>query len=115
MLGVMRAGIRAFLAEHGVPRRVVDEIVLSVHEAAMNGLRSGGGVVDIQVQVGSARVIASVEDHGPGFSYSRPEWPDALATTGRGLCIIRSLMDRVEVGCTTSTRVLVEKRLRRPD
>jgi anti-sigma regulatory factor (Ser/Thr protein kinase) len=107
----MRARLRAYLEERLVPDTVVTDVVLCVHEAATNGLRCGGGEVDVHVWLRSGRVIASVKDHGAGFAFRRQVLPDPTATGGRGLYMIRCLMDAVEIECSRGTLVHMEKRL----
>jgi len=111
VLAVMRAGLRAYLERQRVPDTVVTDVILCVHEAAMNGLRCGGGEVDVHVWLRSGRVIASVKDHGAGFACRRQVLPDPTATGGRGLYLIRCLMDAVEIECSRGTLVHMEKRL----
>jgi len=111
VLAVMRAGLRAYLERRLVPDTVVTDVILCVHEAAMNGLRCGGGEVDVHVWLRSGRVIASVKDHGAGFACRRQALPDPMATGGRGLYMIRCLMDDVEIECSRGTLVHMEKRL----
>jgi anti-sigma regulatory factor (Ser/Thr protein kinase) len=107
----MRDGLRRYLRDHKVPEGIAGDVVLCVHEAAMNGMRFGGGRVDVRVWLRNGRVVASVKDRGLGFSSQRPSLLDLTATGGRGLYVIRYLMDQVAIDCSKGTEVRMEKRL----
>jgi len=56
-------------------------------------------------------VHAVVRDHGGGFDYSRllDEIPDPLCNSGRGVFLIRTLMDRVEIRASAGTEVRMSR------
>jgi anti-sigma regulatory factor (Ser/Thr protein kinase) len=52
--------------------------------------------IDIVLAVDERRVRVEVGDRGKGFELDSPERPEALATSGRGLFLIKSMVDKVE-------------------
>jgi anti-sigma regulatory factor (Ser/Thr protein kinase) len=85
-----------------VASETADDVVLALNEAATNAILygSGGGQpVQVVVHLTDDVIQASVLDHGP----PRPAQPptdadtDALATRGRGLWLLRRLMDEVQL------------------
>lgn len=52
--------------------------------------------IDIRITRAGACVEMEVRDRGKGFDLSRVPEPDLYQLTGRGLYIVRSLMDSVE-------------------
>ncbi len=86
-----------------MPSEVAEEVVLAVDEAATNAIlyRSGAGR-PVEVAVGDTAdwVEATVLDHGPAL----PPPPrlaggdtEALGTHGRGLWLLRRLVDEVRL------------------
>jgi anti-sigma regulatory factor (Ser/Thr protein kinase) len=104
----VRASARAWLADVGVDAPTAYELVLAVSEACANAVehpiarRSASMQVDGAVQAGE--LVVSVRDDGVWRS------PAAPGDRGRGLPIIRALVDDVEV---VSSADGTELRLRR--
>jgi serine phosphatase RsbU (regulator of sigma subunit)/anti-sigma regulatory factor (Ser/Thr protein kinase) len=93
--------IRRFLAEQGMPEEELAPCELAVAEACNNAILYAaptGRSESVAVEAISDDIWAEfrVEDHTPGF-----EWPEHLVLpdpeheSGRGLFLIRSLMDEV--------------------
>jgi anti-sigma regulatory factor (Ser/Thr protein kinase) len=100
-LAGLRRAARASLRE--VPSEVAEEVVLAVDEAVTNAILYGSGEgqpVEVAVEVKADWVEATVLDHGPAL----PPPPrlaggdtEALGTHGRGLWLLRRLVDEVRL------------------
>jgi serine phosphatase RsbU (regulator of sigma subunit)/anti-sigma regulatory factor (Ser/Thr protein kinase) len=97
----MTAVIRSFLEEQ---RATVDEIQaveLALVEASNNAIQyvrseARDKEIDIEVVLGNEQLEVRIKDHTGGFDLPEEQrLPDADAESGRGLFLIRSLMDRV--------------------
>lgn len=101
----VRRFVGAFLADLRAPVETSSEILLAVGEAAGNAYRHGhrvGGRSEIRVRCEYDRPTFKVEvaDDGPGFDLAEVEGrgtPDPFAQGGRGLFLMRELMDEVWV------------------
>jgi anti-sigma regulatory factor (Ser/Thr protein kinase) len=115
LLAELRLRLRADLARHAVPADAAADIVLAVQEASKNALRvSGGQTVSIAVWVSGEVICVSVKDQGRGFvDDASPSCPSVWRTRGRGLYLMRALMDSVEIDCSAGTSVSMQKRLAR--
>lgn len=114
-LAELRGQLRDYLAERAVPAAVAADVLLSLQEASKNALRaSGGRPVDVAVSIENGSVSVCVSDHGRGFAPSaRQSCPSAWQTRGRGLYLMRSLMDSVEIDCSDGATVSMRRRLSR--
>jgi serine/threonine-protein kinase RsbW len=98
----------------GVSDEVADDVVLALSEAATNAVlygSSGGQPIQVVVHVNDDWVEASVLDHGPQSPPGLPAESDTdeLPTGGRGLWLLRRLVDevrleRVELGTRVTLR-----------
>jgi serine/threonine-protein kinase RsbW len=95
-----------------------DAVAISVIEACTNAIQHGhrsnaGKLVRLSFEIYEDSLIITVSDHGRGFdpamSGSLPA-PDLLATRGRGIYIMRSMMDEVAFDFTHGTLVRMVKR-----
>ncbi|MEA2452652.1 MAG: phosphoserine phosphatase RsbU/P [Actinomycetota bacterium] len=104
----IRRFVAAFLADLRAPVETSSEILLAVGEAAGNAYRHGrrnNGRSEIRVRCEYERPEFSVEvtDDGPGFDLAEVEGrgtPDPFAQGGRGLFLMKELMDGVTVDCS---------------
>jgi anti-sigma regulatory factor (Ser/Thr protein kinase) len=111
-LGDVRARLRTYLEARGVAGREAADVVLSVEEVAINAIRhSHGQKVDVLVRVDAHVVYAQVRDDGVGFRRLRRVCPDPWRAGGRGLFLVRSLMDDVTVDCSGGALIMMRKRL----
>jgi serine/threonine-protein kinase RsbW len=112
LLSELRLQLRRYLAGTGVPDDVAADVILSLHEAAKNALHADGGQpVEVLVWREGNLLRARVRDHGAGFQMAADNrCPPAWQTHGRGLYLIRSLMDSVEVDCSDGVTVSMSKR-----
>jgi sigma-B regulation protein RsbU (phosphoserine phosphatase) len=100
----IRAFVSDFLADLRTPIDVSSDIQLAVGEAAGNAVRYGRkpeGRSEIRVlcTLDGVDVIVTVADEGPGFDLAAIDargLPDRFASGGRGLFLMRQLMDRVD-------------------
>ena len=87
------------------PRHQVFRIHLAMGEAMANAIKHGnqadpGKQVHVQSKISESLLRIQIADEGPGFDPATlpdPTAPENLeATTGRGIMVMRSYMDRVE-------------------
>lgn len=101
------AQVAASCADFGYPPRLVGlNVPVALSEALANAIVSGNGSdprkqVRLRACVSAERVVLEVADQGPGFDLEacihRPDEPDFREREdGRGLFLMRRLMDRVE-------------------
>ncbi|NVJ19713.1 MULTISPECIES: ATP-binding protein [Myxococcus] len=104
-IGDVTTATRAFLRESGFPDAVAEHVELAVAEAVANAIQHGNQSIEsrhVEVMLVSLadRVTISVRDEGTGFDVSA--LPDALdpahrlKLSGRGVLLMRALMDTVE-------------------
>lgn len=118
----VRHFVAAFLADVRAPVEVSSEILLAVGEVAANAYRHGRKLegrseVRVRCSLDQATVVITIADDGPGFDPSLMDsagLPDRFASGGRGLFLIRELMDVVEVdtspeGTTITLRQEVQR------
>jgi serine/threonine-protein kinase RsbW len=80
------------------------DLKLALTEACSNSVRHAyrdgrAGVVDIEYDLQSDRLVIEVSDDGPGFDYVEADGEESeLTEGGLGLAIIRSLSDEFELG-----------------
>lgn len=94
--------VRGFLEEQGLTAEELTTCELALAEAcnnAINYAREGARriPIDIEVSCSAADVEFRISDHTPGFDWpARIELPDSESERGRGLYLIRALMDQLE-------------------
>jgi serine/threonine-protein kinase RsbW len=116
-LSAARRALDAWLGGQGADRVTRDEVVLAASEAVANAAEHGSGShpqeqVTLAARVearddGAEDVVVTVHDEGRW----RKQTPSP--ERGRGLVIIRALMDDVEVDTSDGTRVVLRRRLQR--
>lgn len=114
-LPVARHQLSAFLYALDLEREVVDSVLLCVQEACKNAIRFSGSPkgIDLSVTLEKGTVRAVVRDYGGGFDLTlqTDEAPDPLRDSGRGLFLIKALMDHVEIFGSAGTEVRMCKAL----
>ena len=111
--GLLRQALAVFRVNHAR----VDEIVLAVTEACANVLQHAGEhaeyLVDVAIDEQVCRI--SVVDQGGGFDVAQvsAEPPRDPLDGGRGLLLMRALVDRLDFRADEDGghRVILEKRL----
>jgi serine phosphatase RsbU (regulator of sigma subunit)/anti-sigma regulatory factor (Ser/Thr protein kinase)/PAS domain-containing protein len=104
-LSDLRAFVASFLADVRAPVEVSSEIILASSEAAANAVRhgrrtDGRSEIRIRLALEGRKVKVTIVDDGPGFSVpdlGDHSLPDRFASGGRGLFLIRELMDEVAI------------------
>jgi serine phosphatase RsbU (regulator of sigma subunit)/anti-sigma regulatory factor (Ser/Thr protein kinase) len=101
-LGEIRRFVTAFLADIRAPIEITQDVILAVGEAAANatrhGLREEGrSEVRVGVKLEGTEVVVTIADDGPGFDMEevKARERDRFAAGGRGLFLMRELMDSV--------------------
>ena len=102
-----------------------DAIAISVIEAGTNAIQHGhkrdaSKIVGFRFDLAEEYLLVTVHDTGPGFDLDavlarNPTMPDALMNcSGRGIFIMREMMDRVDfdISSTAGTTVRLLKRKR---
>ena len=101
----VRSFVSQFLIDVRCPVEVSQEVMLAVAEAAANACRHGkrrAGRSELRMRCTCTgpKVAVTIADDGPGFNVEdveARELPDPFASGGRGLFLMRTLMDEVEV------------------
>jgi anti-sigma regulatory factor (Ser/Thr protein kinase) len=113
-LAGLRQATRACL--RGVASEAADDVVLALNEAATNAIlygSSGGQRVQVVVHVNDDVIQASVLDHGPDLPAQPPTDADMDALGGRGLWLLRRLVDEVRLErVRLGTRVTLRREMR---
>jgi len=96
------------------------DIRLCVEEAVRNAIVHGNRLnktrrVKIAYRIEKGRIYIEVEDEGAGFDPRRVPDPtgddNIFRESGRGICLIRNLMDKVDFN-EKGNRIMMEKGLR---
>jgi anti-sigma regulatory factor (Ser/Thr protein kinase) len=101
----VRRFVASFLADVGAPVEISSEILLAVGEAAANASKHGRNPdtrseIRVHCSLEGPSLTVAIADDGPGFDPSdldSAELPDRFASGGRGLFLMRSFMDEIEV------------------
>jgi anti-sigma regulatory factor (Ser/Thr protein kinase) len=104
----LRRTLRAFLESLRLERDRVEDVILAAGEAAGNAIehayRGDRGLVHLRAYVSERQIVVEVRDTGVWRLAGDPE-------RGRGLGIMRALVDRVSIESTkTGTSVRLELR-----
>jgi serine phosphatase RsbU (regulator of sigma subunit)/anti-sigma regulatory factor (Ser/Thr protein kinase) len=100
----VRSFVASFLAHLRAPVEDSQEMLLAVGEAVANACRhgrkaAGRSEIRVRCQLEGEDVTVTISDEGPGFdaaSAERDELPDRFASGGRGLFLMRQLVDSVD-------------------
>lgn len=95
--GVVTSALRSF----GVTEECIDDIRLALSEACTNVLDhvEGDDEYEVRLEVAGDVCIISVTNTGDGFDAGQlsGELPDHSSPRGRGVAIMRAVMDQVEL------------------
>ena len=99
----------------GATQSVIDDVELALTEACANVLRhvEQDSVYEVTVGFDEVRAFLDVVDHGPGFDPDSIGPPSPDDESGRGLALMRELMDSVHFDSADDygTKVHLEKQL----
>ena len=116
-LALVREFLKATLLPFPLAQPHVYDILSATQEACKNAIEHDPIAqypVDVACEVFKDVVVVKVSDRGNGFDPGilPPQPPDPEATAGRGLFLIYSLMDNVDVEtCRDGTCIRMTKRL----
>ena len=114
----IRRFVAAFLADLRAPVEVSSDILLAVGEAAGNAYRHGRGLegrseIRVRCEYQRPDLEVAIADDGGGFdeaAVARRGPPDPLSQGGRGLFLMRELMDDVAVAPSPAGTTVVMRR-----
>jgi anti-sigma regulatory factor (Ser/Thr protein kinase) len=112
-LGEMRRTLAAWLAAAGAGEHDSYDVILAVGEAAANAVEHAYGPVEAEFQL-----VAEARDGEAHLTVTdQGNWRPARGhNRGRGIALMRDLMDHVDVElCETGTVVRMNRRLRREE
>jgi serine/threonine-protein kinase RsbW len=111
--------VEGFLKRHVTDESVIADIAISVSELVINAISHAGGkspdqLIVVEIGKTNGEIKISVSDQGSGFNPDEIDDPLAdenlLKETGRGVFIVRSLMDTVNVETSEQgTKVTITK------
>lgn len=111
------------LVQFGIIRPESIDVVVALDEAIVNAIKHGNGydaekLVTIEAEISAELARFTIADEGPGFSEKDVPDPCApenlLRPSGRGLLLIRSIMDKVEYsGCGNALTMVKYSETRR--
>jgi serine/threonine-protein kinase RsbW len=111
--------IEATLRGYGADESVIADIAISVSELVNNAIMHGNRqskdkVVTVRIRRENGQIKIAVTDQGSGFDPSEVESPidseNLMKAVGRGIFIVRSLMDALEIKPSTrGTTVTIAK------
>jgi serine phosphatase RsbU (regulator of sigma subunit)/anti-sigma regulatory factor (Ser/Thr protein kinase)/PAS domain-containing protein len=116
----IRRFVSSFLSDLRAPVEVSSEILLAVNEAAANSCKyakrsNRRSEIRIMCSLTGAEISVVVADDGTGFDPARfDDWrlPDRFASGGRGLFLMRELMDDIDIDSTPDgTTVTLSRRV----
>jgi len=114
-----RDRIRDYLHEQGCEPEALDATLVAVEEAMTNAVRHSGASQDVEVSIRfeGDDLVAQVRDHGCAFDATGVDlrhMPDLSAAGGRGLFLMASLMDELDICCDGGVEIRAVKRGARP-
>ncbi len=99
----MRQALRAYLAKQALDATVVCDVVLAADEAFINAVghaEAADDLIRVTACVSEGEASVEIQDGGGGFTLRRsepPSVPDVRRVRGRGIFLMKSLMDEVSV------------------
>ncbi|WP_240506916.1 ATP-binding protein [Thermoactinospora rubra] len=90
----------------------IADMLLAVSEACSNAVRHGGPAnrYEVSASIGYGHCEVRVSDHGTGLPTMPPHFPPPDIENGRGLLIMRSVVDEVSFGVTPGLGTTVRLR-----
>lgn len=111
---VARHIVREAMIELGILTQVVDDVQVALSEACANAVQHGGSGEEIEVRFDLRDHLATIEvaDRGEGFEPAELDPLDVLGPGGRGVPLIRALVDDLEVDSAPGRGTLVQMQKR---
>jgi PAS domain S-box-containing protein len=103
-----RHQFQAWLAEREEVSQSSDDLCVIVSELVTNAVRAGETFFELRAWTQGDEVVIEVEDDGPGFDgeFLLEDQPDFDEESGRGLFIVRMLVDEVTVSSSSHGSVV---------
>lgn len=106
----MRSAAALFLAECGVGARSQETVLSALVEAVGNAIRHSGSArpIEVEIEANPSDVTVAVTDHGRGCDVAALlplTKAELFAESGRGLYLIASLCELVELRSQGGTRI----------
>jgi anti-sigma regulatory factor (Ser/Thr protein kinase) len=114
------ARVQGFLTENGCEPETSADCELAVVEGCNNAIKHNWpdgrrAPISVEVRLGRREIELRITDHGPGFVWPESvQLPEPEDETGRGLYLIRRLMDSARYVRGTHENTLVLRRRRLP-
>jgi serine/threonine-protein kinase RsbW len=115
-------GVLNYLSEHLVRMGIVEpdsiDVVVALDEAIVNAIKHGNGYdphkrVKVIAEISQEQATFSIEDEGMGFRIEEVPDPCApenlLRPNGRGLLLIRNIMDEVSYNARGNSMTMVKR------
>lgn len=98
-LAALRTAVESEARRAGVVPARLPELLLAVHELAINALTHGGGDAVLRAWIEEHDFVCELADSGPGLEarYAGYVTPSPDDAGGRGLWLVRQIADLVEV------------------
>lgn len=110
-VGLVRAAVSDLLRRVGADQGCIDDVCLAVSEACTNVLDHAAGEdeYEVSVQVEGLCCEIRVRNAGNGFDAAALSgvMPDASSPRGRGVAIMRAVMDNVHLASTSESGTIV--------
>ncbi|HEX2038715.1 MAG TPA: SpoIIE family protein phosphatase [Acidimicrobiales bacterium] len=110
----IRRELRAWLGARGVDGEAIDELVVVAGELLANAVAAARSSVHLRASGGADRVVLEVEDDGRGHEHLASfghSLPTDAAERGRGLFLVRQLVDDMAVLSTSEGSVVTVTRV----
>jgi serine/threonine-protein kinase RsbW len=110
-LSLVRRGVRNLAESMGFPREDVADVELAVSEAVTNSVEHGSALdgdpeVVVKCRAFMDFLIVEIVDQGPAESLPPGTQPTVVEERGRGVMMMRALMDECE-NCRTDNGITV--------
>ena len=110
-VGLIRGVVKSALRSFCVNEECIDDICLVLSEACTNVIEHAvlGDEYEVRVQIDEQNCALSVKNTGYGFDAAalRGVMPDSSSPRGRGVAIMRTLMDEVDFDSGEETATIV--------
>jgi serine/threonine-protein kinase RsbW len=111
-VGLIRTVVRDALSALGVTQDCVDDLCLALSEACTNVIDHAvlDDEYEVGLQVDEQNCTIRVKNTGNGFDAAglRNDWPDPSSPRGRGVAIMRAIMDQVDFSSEPEAGTIVQ-------